>query len=132
MLCDGQEWFYFSFSCLFFNKIFFIYFRLHWVFIATSRLFLFAVSRDHSLQLQCVGFSLWWLLLMQNKGSGHTGFSSCDTQTQLPRGTWNLPRPGIKPVSPALAGGSLTTEPPEKSCFVETIVIWDPIVIELN
>ena len=69
---------------------------------------------------------------MQNKGSGHTGFSSCDTQTQLPRGTWNLPRTGIKPVFPALAGGPLTTEPPEKSCFVETTVIWDPIVIELN
>jgi len=27
---------------------------------------------------------------------------------------WNLPRPGIKPMSPALAGRFLTTEPPEK------------------
>ena len=30
---------------------------------------------------------------------------------------WNLPRPGIKPVSPALAGGFLTTRPPGKSCL---------------
>ena len=28
---------------------------------------------------------------------------------------WDLPGPGIKPLSPALAGGFLTTEPPGKS-----------------
>ena len=28
---------------------------------------------------------------------------------------WDLPGPGIEPVSPALAGGLLTTEPPGKS-----------------
>ena len=27
---------------------------------------------------------------------------------------WDLPGPGIKPVSPALAGGFFTTESPEK------------------
>ena len=27
---------------------------------------------------------------------------------------WNLPGPGIEPMSPALAGGFLTTEPPGK------------------
>ena len=27
---------------------------------------------------------------------------------------WDLPGPGIEPVSPALAGGFLTTEPPGK------------------
>ena len=27
---------------------------------------------------------------------------------------WDLPGPGVKPVSPALAGGFLTTEPPGK------------------
>ena len=27
---------------------------------------------------------------------------------------WNLPRPGIEPMFLALAGGSLTTEPPGK------------------
>ena len=28
---------------------------------------------------------------------------------------WDLPRPGLEPVSPALAGGFLTTAPPGKS-----------------
>ena len=28
---------------------------------------------------------------------------------------WDLPGPGLEPVSPALAGGFLTTVPPEKS-----------------
>ena len=31
---------------------------------------------------------------------------------------WNLPGPGIEPMSPALAGGFLTTEPSEKSSVV--------------
>ena len=30
-------------------------------------------------------------------------------------GMWDLPGPGIEPVSPALAGGFLTTAPPGKS-----------------
>ena len=30
-------------------------------------------------------------------------------------GMWDLPGPGLKPVSPALAGGFLTTVPPGKS-----------------
>ena len=35
----------------------------------------------------------------------------------LPPGMWNLPRPGIKPVSPVLANGflTLTSGPPGKS-----------------
>ena len=30
------------------------------------------------------------------------------------RGMWDLPRPGLEPVSPALAGGFSTTAPPRK------------------
>ena len=33
---------------------------------------------------------------------------------QLLRGMWDLPRPGLDPVSPALAGGFSTTAPPGK------------------
>ena len=40
--------------------------------------------------------------------------SSCGTWVQLPHGTWDLPGPGIEPVSPALAGRFFTTEPPRK------------------
>ena len=40
---------------------------------------------------------------------------SCSTQPQLLRSTWDPPRPGLEPVSPALAGRFFTAEPPGKS-----------------
>ena len=40
--------------------------------------------------------------------------SSCGSRAQLLRGTWYLPRPGLKPVSPALAGRFSTSAPPGK------------------
>ena len=42
------------------------------------------------------------------------GLSSCGTRALLLCGTWDLPGPGLEPVSPALAGGFLTTEAPGK------------------
>ena len=49
--------------------------------------------------------------------------SSCGAWAQLLHGIWGLPRPGLEPMSPELAGGFLTTVPPGKSlqvvfCFV--------------
>ena len=43
--------------------------------------------------------------------------STRGTQAWLLCSLWNLPRPGIKPMSPALAGRFLSTVPPEKSDF---------------
>ena len=40
--------------------------------------------------------------------------SSCGSRAQLLRGTWDPPRPGFEPVSPALAGGFSTIAPPGK------------------
>ena len=40
--------------------------------------------------------------------------SSCGSRAQSLRGMWDLPRPGLEPVSPALAGRSSTTAPPGK------------------
>ena len=40
--------------------------------------------------------------------------SSCGARAQLLRGMWDLPGPGIEPMSPELAGGFLTTAPPGK------------------
>ena len=40
------------------------------------------------------------------------------------RSMWDLPRPGMEPVSPALAGGFLTTVPPGKSGGVGMIPGW--------
>ena len=92
----------------------FIYLWLHWVFVAVRGLSLVAATRGYS-SLRCAGFSLWWLLLLRSMGSRCAGFSSCGTWAQLLRGMQDLPGPGFKPVSPALAGGFLTTAPPGKS-----------------
>ena len=62
----------------------------------------------------CSGFSCG------AQAPGHTGISSCGSQTWLLRGMWDLPGPGIEPVSPALAGVFFTTELPGKP--------WDGVV----
>ena len=40
--------------------------------------------------------------------------SNCGSRAQLLRGMWNLPRSGLEPASPALAGRFSTTAPPGK------------------
>ena len=40
--------------------------------------------------------------------------SSCGSRAQSLRGMWDPPRPGLEPVSPALAGRFSTTAPPGK------------------
>ena len=47
--------------------ILFIYFWLRWVFVAVRGLSLVVVSWGYS-ALQCTGFSLQWLLLLQSMG----------------------------------------------------------------
>ena len=73
---------------------------LCWVLIALHKLSLVVTSWGYSL-LQCTGLSLRWPLLLLSKD-----FSSCGTwaqllwcRAQLLCGMWNLPRPGIEPVS---------------------------------
>ena len=107
----------------FFNLILFIYFWLHWVFVAVRRLSLVVASGGYS-SLPCAGFSLQWLRLLRSTGSRCAGFSSCGSRALECRlsscgprawllcGTWDLPGPGLEPVSPELAGGFLTTGPP--------------------
>ena len=55
--------------------------------------------------------------------------SSCSARAELLRGMWDPPGPGIKPVSPALAGGLLTTAPPGKP---STTVLKMLIIVILN
>ena len=59
----------------------FIYFWLRWVFVAARRLSLVAASGGCA-SLQCVGFSLRWLLSLQSTASRSVGFSSCSTRAQ--------------------------------------------------
>ena len=42
---------------------------------------------------------------------------SCDARAELLCRTWDLPRPGVEPMLPALAGRFLKTGPPEKSPY---------------
>ena len=42
------------------------------------------------------------------------GFISCGAQVLVLHGMWDLPRPGIKPMSPALAGRFFSMEPRKK------------------
>ena len=44
--------------------------------------------------------------------------SSCGSRAQSLRGMWDLPRPGLEPVSPALSGRFSTTAPPGKPPIV--------------
>ena len=43
--------------------------------------------------------------------------SSCGSRAELLCGMWDLPRPGLEPMSPALAGRFSTTAPPGKPVF---------------
>ena len=82
-----------------------------------------------TLLLWCVCFSLRWFWLLRNSGSRREEvnsygswapehkLSSCGTQAELLHGMWDLSESGVEPVSPALARGFFTTEPPEKPYF---------------
>ena len=89
----------------------FLCFWLCWVSVAVPGLPLVSASGGCSSSRRTCSL-LRWLLLW---GSLTVGFSSRGTQAWLPLGRWNLPRPRIELVSPALAGGFLTTGPPGKS-----------------
>ena len=65
----------------------------------------------------CSGFSCCgaWDLGMQASVVAACRLSSCGARAWLLHSMWDLPGPGIEPVSPALAGRFLTTAPPGKS-----------------
>ena len=108
----------------------FIYFWLCWIFVAVCGLSLvaaseatlrFGVRASHCSGFSCCGawaLGAWASVVVVRRlsscGSGalECRLSGCGARASLLRGMWDLPRPGIKPVSPALAGGFLTTAPP--------------------
>ena len=49
--------------------------------------------------------------------------SNCGSRAQLLRGMWDLPRPGLEPVCPALAGRLPTAAPPGKPLVVLVLII---------
>ena len=61
------------------NGIYF-YFWLCWVCLAEVWPLLQLQQVGATLQLQCVGFSLWWLILLPSTGSRGAGFSKCSSR----------------------------------------------------
>ena len=124
----------FIFVCFFFFKlIYFIYLLLDalglhccarafsscgeqgLLFVAVQGLLIVVASLvEHGIQAR--GLQQLW-----HAGSSSCGLralecrlSSCGARAQLLHGMWDLPGPGLEPMSPALAGGFLTTVPPGK------------------
>ena len=58
-----------------------------------------------------------WPQQLQYMGSRAHRPSNCGPQASLPHRIWNLPRPGVELVSPALANRFLTTGPPDNVPF---------------
>ena len=56
--------------------------------------------------------------------------SNCGSRVQPLRGTWDLPRPELEPLSPALAGRFSTTAPPGKPWMF--FLIHDPPLTHLR
>ena len=91
-----------------------IYFWLFWVFVAVCRLFfLVATSGGCSWVIVCGLLTAVTSVVAEHRRQG-AGFSHHGTWAGLLHSTWHLPRPGIKPVYPALAGEFFITEPPGK------------------
>ena len=58
--------------------------------------------------------------------------SNCGSWAQLLRGMWDLPRPGLKPVSPALAGRFSTTAPPGRPPLLMVLICISKIATEME
>ena len=58
--------------------------------------------------------------------------SDCGSRAQLLRGMWDLPRPGLEPVSPALAGRLSTPVLPGKPHTSRLDLENDPMVQEIK
>ena len=101
---------------LFFLIYFIFYLSAHWVFIAACSLSLAVESRGCPLVVVHSLLTVAASLIMEHGLWGRPA--------QLPCGLWDLPRPGIEPVSPALQGRFLTTGPPGKARLFLFIYIY--------
>ena len=77
-----------------------------------------ALGVQASVVVAC-GLSSWGLQSLERR------LSSCGAQAYLLRGMWDLPGPGLEPMSPALAGRFLTTEPPGKPFSFISKILFD-------
>ena len=109
-----KEGLYFFIFFLFLKFIYlFIYFWLCWVFVSVRGLFS-SCGKQGPLFIAVHGPLTIAASLVAEHRLQVRRLSSCGSRAQLLRGMWDLPRPGLEPVSPVLAGGFSTTAPPGK------------------
>ena len=103
----------------FLSESIFIYLFIYFLFLAVwglrfsvRGLSLVVASGGHS-SSQCADLSLSRPLVAEHRLQT-CRLSSCGSRAQLLHGMWDLPRPGLEPVSSALAGRFSTTAPPGK------------------
>ena len=133
------EWFIFFLNAIYLS----IYFWLCWVLAAV---WAFSSHSEQGLPLAAACGGLFvlaflvaehrlqgaWALVAVAPGLWGNRLSSCGTWTQL-QGVWGPPRPGIALVSPALAAGFLTMEPPGKPWVVHLSFtdLWICLALDL-
>ena len=106
----------------------FIYFWLCWIF-TVAWAFLQLWRMGATLQLQRVGFSPGGFSCCRAQALWHVG-SVVAAGVQFLPSMWDLPAPGIDPMSPTLAGGFLSTVPPGKSNkFITKDLILFPLIV---
>ena len=90
----------------------FIYFWLCWVFVSVRAFS--SCSKQGPLFIAVHGPLTIVASLVAEHRLQTRRLSSCGSRAQLLRGMWDLPRPGLEPVSLVLAGRFPTTAPPGK------------------
>ena len=106
-----------SFFFFFFLIYLFIYFWLCWAFVFVRGLFS-SCGKWGPLFIAARGPLITAASLAAEHRLQTRRLSSCGSRAQLLCGMWDPPRPGLEPVSPALAGRFSTTAPPGKPAWL--------------
>ena len=99
-------------TLLFHSFFLIIYFWLCWVFISVRGLS--SCGEQGPLFIAVRGPLTIAASLVAEHRLQTRRLSNCGSRAQLLCGMWDLHRPGLEPLSPALAGGFSTTAPPGK------------------
>ena len=103
----------------------FIYLWLCWVFVFCVRAFSSCGKRGPLFIAVCGPLTISASLVAEHRLQTHR-LSNCGSWAQLLCSMWDLSRPALEPVSPALAGRFSTTAPPGKpACvFLNHSFLW--------
>ena len=118
-ILQGRHYYYYYFNAILVCLHSFylcMYVWLCWVFVSVRGLSLAAASGGHS-SSRCAGLPPSRPLVAEHRLQTRR-LSSCGSRAELLRGMWDLPRPGLEPASPALAGRLPTTAPPGKPHYL--------------